>query len=423
MVNTIKDRIWDDYLGKKLLLVAMVLTLLTHGVIFYFTMPKTYDAYVHIFFADHYSRFWFEPWDHRWYTGFLTISYPPLLHQMVALLARLFPFKVAFCIYGIFLFEVLVVGMYRFTKLFFDKSVAGAAAVLTVIMSSMIQTLHVYGQMPTLHGISFLLNALPFLYQFMVRGKPVYLLMTMAFLSVVVCSHHVTAIFGQVFFIAPTIFMALYDRMPIYKRQKNFVTQLWGVVAEAFKRFKQLALFGGIFGVLAITLIFPYWYWSKTDPISQVSIPHGSRDNFLVKTSSGLMFFIIPMAVVISYFPAICYSITRQKRLLGWAASFFICCLLGTGGTTPLPIKLLGSNAFNILTLDRFGFWASVISIPFIAKFIYSFLAGPVRDFWVKRFNNSSHFLLSGVLGFAYFVFIIFVFHLGTFRPLQPKGN
>jgi hypothetical protein len=127
------------------------------------------------------------------------------------------------------------------------------------------------------------------------------------------------------------------------------------------------------------------------------------------------------LAVVISYFPAICYSITRQKRLIAWAASFFLCFLLGSGGTTPLPIKLLGANAFNILTLDRFGFWASVIAIPFIARFIYSFLGGAVRDYWVSRFNSASHFLLSGILGFSYFVFIIFVFHLGSFRPLQPK--
>jgi len=415
------QRIWDDYVGKKLLLTALSLTLLTHGVIFYFTLPGTYDAYVHIFFADHYSRFWFEPWDPRWYTGFLTISYPPLLHQMVALLARFFPFKVAFAIYSIFIFEVLIIGVYRFTKLFYDKTVAGVAALLTLVMSSMIQTLHVYGQIPTLHGISFLLNALPFLYQYLVKGKSVYLVMTMAFLSVVVCSHHVTAIFGMLFFIAPTIFMALYDRLPQATRSRPVFFQGLGLVKEAFGRYRQFIVFGVLFGILAVGLIFPYWYWSKSDPINQVSIPHGSRDNFLTKTSSGLMFFLIPLAMVISYFPVIAYAITRQKRLFGWAVSFFLCFLLGSGGTTPLPVKILGVNAFNILTLDRFGFWASVISIPFIAQFINSFLTGAVRSYWVQRFSATNHFLLCGVLGFSYFIFVIFVFHLSSFRPLQPR--
>ena len=82
---------------------------------------------------------------------------------------------------------------------------------------------------------------------------------------------------------------------------------------------------------------------------------------------------------------------------------------------------ILGSNAFNILTLDRFGFWASIIAIPFMAKFIYSFISGPVQDFWSKNFSTQTHFILSAVSGFTYLLFIIFVFHLGSFRPLQPK--
>lgn len=176
-----KTVLWSDYLGKKLLLIALSLVLLTHGVIIYFTLPKTYDAYVHMFFADHYGRFWFEPWEYRWYTGFLTISYPPLVHQMVALIAKVFPLKVAFCIYAIFIYEILVIGVYRFTKIFFDKTTAGVAAILTVLLSSMVETLHVYGQLPTLNGLAFLLNALPFLYLYFLKGKRIYLGMALTF--------------------------------------------------------------------------------------------------------------------------------------------------------------------------------------------------------------------------------------------------
>jgi hypothetical protein len=56
-----------------------------------------------------------------------------------------------------------------------------------------------------------------------------------------------------------------------------------------------------------------------------------------------------------------------------------------------------------------------------MAKFLYSFLAGPVRDFWVKNFGSKYHFLIMGLSGSSYFLFIIFIFHLGSFRPLQPK--
>ena len=161
-LNSMNPNLWSNYLGNKLLLIAMCLVLLTHGIIMYFTLPKTYDAFVHMFFADHYARFWFEPWEYRWYTGFLTTSYPPLVHQAIALISKLFPLKVAFCIYAISIFEILIVGVYRFTKLFFDKTTAGVAAVLAVVLSSIVETLHVYGQMPTLTGLAFLLNALPF---------------------------------------------------------------------------------------------------------------------------------------------------------------------------------------------------------------------------------------------------------------------
>jgi hypothetical protein len=420
-VNPLKDTIWNDFLGKKLLLVALCLALLTHGIIIYFTLPKTYDAFVHMFFADHYSRFWFEPWEYRWYTGFLTTSYPPLVHQAIALISKLFPLKVAFSIYAIFILEILIIGVYRFTKLFFDKPTAGVAAILTVVLSSIVETLHVFGQMPTLTGLAFLLNALPFLYQYIVKRKLIYLVMALAFLSVVISSHHVTAIFGMVFFIAPTIFMALVDGLPQTYQPQNILRFVITIIKEAAKKYKLILLFGGLVIVLAVGLIFPYWYWSKNDPITQVSIPHGSRDNFFENTSSGLIFFIIPLTLIFALIPAITYTMTRQKRFIGWAIAFFLCLLLGSGGTTPLPKMLLGSNAFNILTLDRFGFWASIIAIPFMAKFIYSFLAGPVKDFWTRNFSRSGHFILSGTTGFVYLLFIAFVFHLGSFRPLQPR--
>ncbi len=420
-MNKHSNGIWNDYPGKNLLLLAMSLVFLTHGVILYFTLPGTYDAFVHIFFADHYSRFWFEPWEYRWYTGFLSTSYPPLVHQAIALISKVFPLKIAFCIYAISILQVLVIGVYRFTKIFFDKSTAGVAAVLTVILSSIAETLHVYGQMPTLTGLAFLLNALPFLYQYLVKNKTIYLVMTLVFLAVVICSHHVTAIFGMIFFIAPVVFMALTDGLPRAPAPKNIVQFGLLLIKRVFKKYRQFFLLGILVLILAIGLIFPYWYWSKTDPITQVSIPHGSRDNFFRKPSSGLIFYIIPLTLIFALLPAITYAITRQKRFIGWAVSFALCLLLGSGGTTPLPKMMLGANAFNILTLDRFGFWASIIAIPFMAKFIHSFLSGPVKRFWHDNFGASSHFILSALTGFSYLLFIVFIFHLGSFRPLQPK--
>lgn len=412
---------WEENKGKLLLLIAMLMALVIHGPIFYFTLHKTYDAFVHIFFADHYARYWFEPWEFRWYTGFPTTSYPPLNHQAVALISKAFPLKVAFSIYTMFLFQVVIVGVYRFSKLFFTKTHAGVAAIIVVLLSSILETLHVYGQLPTLAGIGFLLNSLPFIYHF-VRYKGVLnYVMALSMLSVVVCSHHVTAIFGLVFFIAPTIFMALVDDLSPNEKSGSLVVFVKALMRKLIQKSFRVFLFGGSLITLLVTLIFPYWYWSKTDPINQVSIPHGSRDNFFENTSSGLVFYVIPLILIIALLPAISYLITKQKRFFGWSVSFFLCLILGAGATTPLAKLILGEYAFNILTLDRFAFWASIISIPFLAKFLYSFINGNVRDFWVSRFGKRSHFALTGITGFGYLLFIIFCFHLGSFRPLQPK--
>ncbi len=405
--------------GRLLLLVALCLVLLTHGIILYFTLPKTYDAYVHMFFSDHYARFWFEPNEYRWYTGFLTTSYPPLVHQLIALLSKIFPYKISFVIYAIVVYEVLVIGIYRFTKLFFNKRIAGVAAILTVLSTALIETVHVYGQVPTITGMAFLLNAIPFLYLYLIKRKPYYLIMALSFISVVICSHHVTAIFGMVFFVAPVIFMALSDQ--ITDASKSKWQFLLHVLHKTFVSWKQIILFGGLTILLVIVLILPYWLWSKNDPITQVSIPHGSRDNFFLHPSSGLIFYLIPLALIIALILAINFLLVSRRRNIGWSVSFFSCLLLGSGGTTPLPKLLLGEHAFNILTLDRFGFWAAIIAIPFMAKFIYSFLNGSVKRFWVQRIGERYHFSLAGISGFSYLLFIIFIFHLGSFRPLQPK--
>ena len=68
----------------------------------------------------------------------------------------------------------------------------------------------------------------------------------------------------------------------------------------------------GIYGVGTIVLLvlvdLPYWLWSKNDPITQVSIPHSSRDNFLVNTSAGLVFWLIPYGLLLLVFPYAIYK-------------------------------------------------------------------------------------------------------------------
>ncbi len=72
-----------------LLILALIGGIAFHGSSIFFTLETSYDALIHLFFADHYANSWFEPWDYRWYTGFTVHSYPPLVHQCIALLSYL----------------------------------------------------------------------------------------------------------------------------------------------------------------------------------------------------------------------------------------------------------------------------------------------------------------------------------------------
>ncbi|NNC46019.1 MAG: hypothetical protein HKN99_09070, partial [Winogradskyella sp.] len=72
---------------NKYLIAAILLGLAFHGASIFFTLETTYDALIHLFFADHYANSWFEPWNYKWYTGFTVMSYPPLVHQSIALLS------------------------------------------------------------------------------------------------------------------------------------------------------------------------------------------------------------------------------------------------------------------------------------------------------------------------------------------------
>ncbi|MGB8858237.1 MAG: hypothetical protein WCC60_03225, partial [Ilumatobacteraceae bacterium] len=123
---------------------------------------RTYDAYVHLFFADHYRRSWFSTWEPRWYTGFTTVSYPPGSHQLLATVSRVVGLDDAFPVVALAAMLLLVVGVYRFSCLWVSPRAAGYAALLAAASSSLAETLHVFGQLPTLLSLSFLLNGLPF---------------------------------------------------------------------------------------------------------------------------------------------------------------------------------------------------------------------------------------------------------------------
>jgi len=48
---------------------AILLGLVFHGALLPFTYGQTYDAYIHMFFGNHYLESWFDPWVIIWNLG------------------------------------------------------------------------------------------------------------------------------------------------------------------------------------------------------------------------------------------------------------------------------------------------------------------------------------------------------------------
>lgn len=412
------------------LFLALALALAYHGALLLMgTYKGTYDAYVHIFFADHYARAWFDHWEPRWYTGFPMISYPPGSQQSIALLSNFVGLENGFAIVATFAVLNVTLGIYRFSKIWVSEEAAGYAALLTVFASNIAETVHVFGQLPTMFSLGFLLNALPFVYRWMREGKIRWLLTGWLLNAATTAGHHVTTLFGAVFFVAPVIGLAIVEalREPLPDEPPQHPARItrknvWALVARRVRRILpalgRAAIYGPGLIVALVFVVLPYWLWSKSDPITQVSIPHASRDSFIKNTAAGLVFWLVPYGLSLLLLPYIFYKgITTRAwpMILSWSALFF----LGTGGTTPYPKMLLG-GAFDVLTLDRFTFWATVTQLPLLGEFVVSMRHGRLARYTREQFGDISWRLTQIVLILSYLLVSIFVANLTKFRKFQP---
>ena len=172
--------------------------------------------------------------------------------------------------------------------------------------------------------------------------------------------------------------------------------------------------------MVIITVVYPYWHWSITDPITQVSIPHGSRESFLEHPNFGFIFFIIPWGPLLALIPYIVWCAFRTAR---WplAVSVLICLLLGTGGTTPIP-RLVFGPAYDIITLDRFTFWAVIMTLPFAGAVAASLLSGRARAVLVAAFGKRTTQASIANLTLGYAFVGILVAALPLIKPTQPAA-
>ncbi|MCI4658965.1 hypothetical protein [Cryobacterium zhongshanensis] len=414
----------------RLLFIALILVLVFHGsLLLAGSYQRTYDAYVHIFFADHYARDWFSSWDTRWYTGFSTLSYPPGGHFLIAALSKIIGLRPGFVVVQVFALLNLTIGVYRWSGIWVNRTSAGWAAIALVLASSIAETVHVFGQLPTTLSLGFLLNGLPFANTWVRTGNRKALLAGVGCIMATTACHHVTTLFGSLFFLGPVLLGALVFavRTPLAGEKDGHPPRfsfrlLWPLIARRIRRVMPSLVRTGILGALVVTallcVVLPYWLYSKSDPITQVSIPHASRDNFLVNVNAGLVFWLVPWGTTLLVLP---YALIRGMAGKAWplTLSLGVLAFLGTGGTTPFPKILLG-GAYDILTLDRFTFWATISILPLVGQFISSVTNGSIRAWLLAHVGRTLSVVLPALLLAAHLTTTLYAANLTQYRAFQP---
>jgi hypothetical protein len=247
---------------------------------------------------------------------------------------------------------LLVVGVYRFSLLWISPRAASIAALASVFLGSESFLVYSAGQLGTTCAAPIYLNALPFLFEWVRHGKWRSFLKASVLFTAAAAAHHATLLFGSIFFAVPVLALVILDR-------------------EDGKRISTSAFVGRtvtiavVVGVSIAVVLLPFWIALIHYPVTQTPIPHPSRANYILSPQWGLNYFIIPYGALILALPFIFLRGAMVVRLRPLLFGFWVAFLVGLGGTTPVGHLLLG-RAFDVLTMERFSYWATLLALPFV---------------------------------------------------------
>ena len=313
---------------------------------------KSYDTNFHIFFASHYLHHWFDPWNAKWYAGFSQTTYPPLPQQWVAVISHLTGLNLAYMTVQFVAILLLVIGVYRFALLWVSPRAASFAALAAVFLGAESFLVYSAGQLSTTAAAPLYLNALPFMFEWIRFGRKSSFVKGCVLFTAAAAAHHATLLFGSMFFAIPILALVLIDR-------------------EGGERVSIGAFVGRtiamtvLVGAAVAVVLLPFWIALIHYPVTQTPIPHPSRANYILSPDFGVNFFLVPYGALILALPFIFLRGSAVPRLRPLLFGFWVAFLVGLGGTTPVGSWLLG-RAFDVITFERFSYWASLLALPFV---------------------------------------------------------
>ena len=364
----------ESYSRPIPLLAIVLVALAVHGPLLLMQLPAgSFDANFHIFLASHYAHHWFNPWNEKWFAGFSQTTYPPLTHQWIALVSSVVGLKMGYMLVQLVAVLLLPVGVFRFARIWVEDRAASYAALGSIFLGALAFLIYQAGQLATITSAALYLNALPYFYEWATEASGRSLIKGIAVSLAAAAAHHVTLIFGTVLFAGPVLWVACLDAV-----RGRVKASLGGTVARSI-------VFAVLVAVGVGIVLLPYWVTLIQHPIHQIPIPHDSRRNFLLNSITAINYFVIPYGALIIALPFILIRGASVSRLRPLLFGFWLTLIFGLGGTTPLPKWLLG-RAFEILTFERFTFWATLMAMP-----IVGLLAAELLD----RFQSKAAVVLS----------------------------
>ena len=342
---------------------------------------SAFDIYPHLFLADHYRGNWWSLWEPRWYLGFSMASYPPLVHQLIALLSwplngaisffalapepypgasRLLSEEAAYVALMLLALGLFPLAVRALARVFVGPWAATLAAVLSIFLPALTLSAWAFGQLPTVLATPLALGALARGAVFVQRGRGRDLAQAVGLAALMAATHH--GVFLLLPFLGGAVALRLIGRhWSISRRPPYFAVQ-----AAPFKNAcLRLAAWVGCSAVAALMMLWPFLAWSRGQSL-QVPIEHLSRHNLLAEPLAAWFFFWPMYGPLVIVIPLAVWCGARFRQLWPLLAAFALLFTLGLGGSTPLP-KLFFGLGWEWLTYDRFSFWAATLLLPLAA--------------------------------------------------------
>ena len=334
-----------------------------------------------MFFASHYAGHWFNPWNPKWFAGFSQTTYPPLAHQLIALFSYIFGLTMSYMFVQFVAILLLAVGVLRYARLWVDEQSASYAAVGSIFLGSLAMLAYQSGQINTILGAAVTLNAVPYLYRWL-RNATFSNFIKASLLTVCAAAIHHLTLFTIVLFAFPVIWLAIVDR------------DVEGADASVGGVLSRTVIFGAVIGIGIAIVLLPFWISFFKNPVTQLPIPHPSRDNYLLNFRTGVNFWLIPYGALVLVVPMMFWRGLKSRRLMPLFFGWWLTAMIGLGGTTPVA-KILFGRLFYVLTFERFTFLSTLMILP---------MAGLLAAELINRYDRKALVPLftAAVLTFAF---------------------